>query len=74
METYKTSDLSLAAFLKMKGIKLTRAQKESNGKFSFEFEGAELCEPLSMEFANSEFAIYDANVRALKKALNARSK
>jgi hypothetical protein len=70
MTTYTTSDLALAAFLKMRGKKLVSAGKSKAGRFMFEFDdegGA--CGPLALEFVNGEFSAYDAQVRALKKAL-----
>jgi len=74
MNTYTTSDLSLAAFLRLRGVKLINAIKAGTGKFSFEFPDPEQCEMLAIEFANSEFAAYDANLRSLKKAVNSRQK
>ena len=38
---YKTSDLSIAAYLMMKGLKLHNAFREPNGQFMFEFEDPE---------------------------------
>ena len=35
---YKTSDLSIAAYLMMKGMKLANAYRSQNGQFMFEFE------------------------------------
>ena len=70
MNTYSTSDLALAAFLKMRGQKLVSAGKSGTGKFMFEFENeGGSCQTLSLEFVNGEFSAYDAQVRALKKAL-----
>jgi hypothetical protein len=66
---YKTSDLALAAFLKMRGRRLISAGKMPNGKFSFEFEDDGNCASLALEFVNGEFSAYDSQVRALKKAL-----
>jgi len=74
MNIYKTSDLSLAAFLKLRGVKLLKACKEISGKFSFEFEDNGMCDQYAIDFANSEFSSYDANLRALKKAINSRTK
>jgi len=67
---YKTSDLSIAAYLMMKGMKLCNAFRASNGQFMFEFddpsnEGAKF----AIEFTNSESAVYDNHVRNLKKIL-----
>lgn len=69
MNTYTTSDLALAAFLKMRGRKLIAAGKSRVGKFTFEFEDDGTCHGLALEFVNGEFSSYDAQVRALKKAL-----
>lgn len=70
MNTYSTSDLALAAFLKMRDKKLISAGKSHVGKFVFEFEDeGSTCQALSLEFVNGEFSAYDSQVRALKKAL-----
>ena len=69
MKTYSTSDLALAAFLKMKGRKLLTANRASGGRFNFEFEDDGSCSNLALEFVNGEFSMYDSQVRALKKAL-----
>ena len=66
---YRTSDLALAAFLKMRGRKLLSAGKLMGGKFEFVFEDDGSCGQLALEFVNGEFSAYDAQVRALKKAL-----
>ena len=69
-QVYKTSDLSIAAYLMMKGLKLINAFRASNGQFMFEFDdpnnrGAQL----AIEFAGSSCAVYDNHVRNLKKIL-----
>jgi hypothetical protein len=69
MKTYNTSDLALAAFLKMKGRKLLTANRAPGGRFNFEFEDDGTCSILALEFVNGEFSMYDSQVRALKKAL-----
>jgi len=66
---YRTSDLALAAFLKMRGRKLLSACKLPGGRFEFHFEDDGSCATLALEFVNGEFSAYDAQVRALKKAL-----
>lgn len=68
--TYKTSDLSIAAYLMMKGMRLIDAKKNTNGQFLFEFD-----DPngngvtLAIEFTGSDCAVYDNHVRNLKKIL-----
>ena len=67
---YTTSDLAMAAFLKLRGRKLISAGKGVGGKFKFEFNDSDgTCAALALEFVNGEFSAYDAQVRALKKAL-----
>jgi hypothetical protein len=74
MTTYVTTDLSLAAFLRLRGLKLLSASKHSTGRFEFVFDDDGTADSLSIDFANSEFAAYDANLRSLKKTLNSRVK
>lgn len=71
MNLYKTSDLSIAAFLMMKGLKLNNAYRDSStGQFMFEFEDPEKKGILyAIEFAGSQCAVYDNHVRNLKKIL-----
>ena len=69
MKNYTTSDLALAAFLKLHGRKLVAASKFPNGRFLFEFDDDGSCASLALEFVNGEFSAYDAQVRAIKKAL-----
>ena len=67
---YSTSDLSLAAFLLMRGVKLVSAEKSSTGKFKFSFSDTNSeCNKLAVEFLNSEFSKYDNHVRNLKKII-----
>ena len=73
-KVYETSDLSLAAFLKIKKIKLLKVSKETTGRFMFIFEDPGSAEDLAIEFTNSEFAVYDSALRSLKKAMNSRQK
>lgn len=69
-KNFKTSDLSLAAFLTMKGLTLLRCTKTTVGKFEFIFEDPEEKAPgLSMNYLNSEFCKFDNHVRTLKKML-----
>jgi len=67
---FKTSDLSLAAFLTMKGLSLLRCAKTATGKFEFIFDDSEQKAPsLSMSYLNSDFCKFDNHVRTLKKML-----
>lgn len=68
--TYKTSDLSIAAYLMMKGLKLIDAKRAQSGQFMFEFSDADGdAVRLAIEFTGSDFAVYDNHVRNLKKIL-----
>jgi hypothetical protein len=67
---YKTSDLSIAAYLMMKGMKLVDASRNKSGQFMFEFndpnsQGTKF----AIEFTNSESAVFDNHIRNLKKIL-----
>jgi hypothetical protein len=53
----------------MRGRKLVSASKFPNGRFLFEFDDDGSCASLALEFVNGEFSAYDAQVRAIKKAL-----
>jgi hypothetical protein len=70
MKEYMTSDLSLAAFLLMRGLQLKSAEKTSSGRFKFLFiDPDEKGKLLSLEFLNSDFSRYDNHVRNLKKVI-----
>jgi len=68
--TYKTSDLSIAAYLMMKGMKLLDANRAANGQFMFEFDDPDTKGvKYAIEFTSSVCAVYDNHVRNLKKIL-----
>ena len=65
-----TSDLSLAAFLAMKGLELVKCGKTSTGKFEFIFKDPDDLGPkYSVEYLNSDFCKFDNHVRVIKKML-----
>lgn len=68
--TYTTSDIGIAAYLQLKGVKLVECKRLESGKFHFKFldEGS-TCQQLSLEFLDSDFCKFDNNVRNLKKIL-----
>lgn len=67
---YTTSDIGIAAYLQLKGIKLVECRRLETGKFHFSFQDPEQkCQALSLEFLDSEFCKFDNNVRNLKKIL-----
>ena len=63
---YTTSDIGIAAYLQLKGLKLKECKRLETGKFHFSFEDPEQkCSSLSLEFLDSEFCKFDNNVRNL---------
>jgi hypothetical protein len=70
MVTYTTSELALAAFLRMKGVKLIKASKGQTGKFEFIFDDSVgVCQKHVIDFLNSEFSAFDSQIKSLKKML-----
>lgn len=70
MNTFHTSDLSLAAYLSMMGLKILKTDKDQNNKFNFIFEDPNSLAPsYAVSFLNSEFSKYDNHLRNLKKML-----
>lgn len=70
MDQYETSDLALAAFLTLKGLKLVSAKRLDSGRFEFVLDDSEKkAETLAIDFFSSEFCEYDNKVRSLKKIL-----
>ena len=68
--SYITSDIGIAAFLQLKGLRLITCRRLDSGKFHFEFDDeSKQCQALSLEFLNSEYCKFDNNVRNLKKLL-----
>lgn len=70
--TYKTSDLSIAAYLHLKRhtteVRLRKAERSGSGRFLFRFVDPDLVvQGLLIEYANSEAAAFDQSVRTLKK-------
>ena len=70
MDQYETSDLALAAFLTLKGLKLISAKRLDSGRFEFVLDDSEKkAETLAIDFFSSEFCEYDNKIRSLKKIL-----
>tara|TARA_Y100001963_G_scaffold160093_1_gene267760 strand:- start:11488 stop:11706 length:219 start_codon:yes stop_codon:yes gene_type:complete len=69
MKNYTTSDLSLAAFLMMKGYKLVSAGNPGR-RFEFIFEDKNSsAHSHALEYVNSEFCKFDNHLRSLRKIL-----
>jgi len=72
--TYSTSDIALAAYLKLKGMILVECGKDGQ-KFRFVFEDpGDQGEQFALEFVNSDFRRYDDEIRSLKKVLYSTGK
>ncbi len=67
--TYVTSDLGIAAYLKLKGVRLLECKRVDSGRFHFVFEDPDKCQQLALEFLESDFCKYDNITRNLKKLL-----
>jgi len=67
---YETSDLALAAYLLMRGLKLFSAQREAGGRYQFRINDPDNIAPAhEIDFINSECAIYDHHLRTLRSIL-----
>ena len=70
MKTFETSDIGIAAYVMMRGLRLQRASRGTGGRFSFVFvdpkgEGSKF----AVDYVNSESAMFDANMKNLKNIL-----
>ena len=67
---FQTSDLAIAAYLMMRGLKLSDASVQKGGRFMFKFEDPDdSAFSMSIEYANSESARFDAHIKNLKNIL-----
>ena len=70
MNTFETSDIGVAAYIMMKGLKLISASRDSRGRFKFVFDDpASIGNKLAVDFVNSEAAKFDAHIKNLKNIL-----
>jgi hypothetical protein len=68
---FVTNDLSVAAFLLTHGYKVTKAIKETGGRYLFEIEDHDgRAADVSLNFLSSECFRYDGFVRMLRNMLN----
>ena len=67
---FQTSDLAIAAYLMMRGLKLSDASVQKGGRFMFKFEDPDgKAFQMSIEYVNSESAKFDAHIKNLKNIL-----
>jgi hypothetical protein len=70
MKTFETSDIGVAAYVMMKGLKLISASRDSRGRFKFVFDDQKnLGCAFAVDFVNSESAKFDAHIKNLKNIL-----
>ena len=70
MNTFQTSDIGIAAFVMMKGLRLKQASRGPGGRFNFIFEDPnDLGRKYAVDYVNSESAKFDANMKNLKNIL-----
>ena len=70
MNTFQTSDIGIAAYVMMKGLKLKQASRGHNGRFNFVFDDPiDLGAGYAVDYVNSESAKFDANMKNLKNIL-----
>jgi len=68
-KTYTTNDISIAAWLLMKGLTLSIAEKK-NGKFVFTFlDPVNEARKFVLDFAGTPFAVYDGYLRTLRSLI-----
>lgn len=69
LKTYTTSDIALAAYLKLQGLRLIECDRQDS-KFNFVFEDlGDEAEKLALDFVNSDMRRYDDEMRSLKKII-----
>lgn len=67
---FETTDLALASYLKMNGLELKGLKR---GKvMTFKFGDGDKAEKLALEYANSDFAKFESELRSLKKLVHSR--
>lgn len=70
MKSFITSDIAIAAYLMMKGMKIIDARREKGGKFYFEFDDVNgEGDKYAIEYVNSESAKFDSHVKNLKNII-----
>jgi hypothetical protein len=70
MKTFETSDIGVAAYVMMKGLRLKSAVRDVRGRFKFIFEDPNnKGSSYAVDYVNSEAARFDANMKNLKNIL-----
>ena len=70
MKTFETSDIGVAAYVMMKGLKLRSATRDGRGRFKFIFEDPKnQGGVVAVDYVNSESARFDSIMKNLKNIL-----
>ena len=70
VNTFETSDLSIAAFLVMRDYTLLSARKGPTGRFEFVIADPDrTATALALQYINSDFCKFDNAIRNVKKIL-----
>jgi len=70
MKKFETSDIGIAAYVMMKGLRLADASRGAGGRFKFVFDDPNgLGSKYAVDYVNSESAKFDANMKNLKNIL-----
>ena len=70
MNTFQTSDIGIAAYVMMQGLKLNQASRGGTGRFVFVFiDPNNKGNQYAVDYVNSESAKFDANMKNLKNIL-----
>ena len=70
MKTFETSDIGIAAFIMMMGLRLQSATRGTSGRFLFIFDDPnDMGRSYAVDYVNSESARFDANMKNLKNIL-----
>jgi hypothetical protein len=65
---FETSNIALAAYLKLKGLRLIKCSRDDKFNFIFEDPGGQ-AKDLEIEFVNSDMRKYDDEMRSLKNII-----
>ncbi len=67
---FETSDIAIASYVMMKGLRLIKGERERTGRFKFVFNDPDsLGNSYAVEYVNSESAKFDAHMKNLKNVL-----
>ena len=71
-ETYTISDISIAAYLLVKGHQIIAVEKSEKGQYFFSFRKNDTIETDSLSFLTSECSQYDNQMRLLRSLLKSK--